>query len=213
MAKESKRARLKKTIRKRLLIDNNFQMKFLIRMIIPLIVFVILSALWVFLLLSYLQAETSNIDVFIQKINSEYNSLSTFFTFLKISSLLGFLVLLILSSLYVFYFHFLYSHRIIGPVMAFKKIFQELKAGNLNAHIQLREKDEFHDAADDLNAMITDLKARVKRIHQLTQHSMNTITDMKEDISEEDKDKLDKLDKLLALSEGIDESVNSFRYE
>ena len=46
------------------------------------------------------------------------------------------------------------SHRIIGPSVAFHRVFQQIREGNREARIKLRPKDEFQDIAEDFNKMM-----------------------------------------------------------
>ena len=46
------------------------------------------------------------------------------------------------------------SHSIIGPSVAFHRVFQEIQNGNRDARIKLRPKDEFKDIAEDFNKMM-----------------------------------------------------------
>jgi hypothetical protein len=52
------------------------------------------------------------------------------------------------------------SHRTAGPLYHFKRVFQEIKAGNLNHRIHLRPKDEFQDVAKDFNEMMDAIHPR-----------------------------------------------------
>ncbi|HVH20279.1 MAG TPA: hypothetical protein VNF72_18450 [Myxococcota bacterium] len=47
----------------------------------------------------------------------------------------------------------IWCHRLIGPVVAFRRQLASLMAGELNARVQLRRGCAFHDLADDLNAL------------------------------------------------------------
>lgn len=46
------------------------------------------------------------------------------------------------------------SHRVAGPLVRFRHVFQAIAAGNVVKPIQLREGDELQDLAEDLNAML-----------------------------------------------------------
>ncbi len=52
----------------------------------------------------------------------------------------------------------IYSHRTAGPLYHFKRIFYEVKNGNLSARVKLRPKDDFKDVAQAFNEMMDSLK-------------------------------------------------------
>lgn len=68
-------------------------------------------------------------------------------------------VILIMSALSIFV-----THKIAGPVYRFKKDLAEVSAGNLDITIKLREKDDLKDLAEDLNAMIKELRVFVQTL-------------------------------------------------
>ena len=47
----------------------------------------------------------------------------------------------------------IWCHRLIGPVVAFRRQLASLMAGDLHARVHLRRGCAFHDLADDLNAL------------------------------------------------------------
>lgn len=44
-----------------------------------------------------------------------------------------------------------YTHRLVGPMVAFKKHFEALQQGNFAHRTNLRKNDAFHEAANELN--------------------------------------------------------------
>jgi methyl-accepting chemotaxis protein len=44
-----------------------------------------------------------------------------------------------------------YTHRLVGPMVAFKRHFEALQQGNFNHRTNLRKNDAFHEAANELN--------------------------------------------------------------
>ncbi|HUP57138.1 MAG TPA: methyl-accepting chemotaxis protein, partial [Bdellovibrionota bacterium] len=46
------------------------------------------------------------------------------------------------------------SHRTAGPLYHFKRIFEEIKNGKLDARIRLRPKDDFQDVGQAFNEMM-----------------------------------------------------------
>jgi hypothetical protein len=51
----------------------------------------------------------------------------------------------------------IWCHRLVGPVVAFRRQLASLMAGDLGARVQLRRGYAFHDLADDLNALAEQL--------------------------------------------------------
>ena len=54
----------------------------------------------------------------------------------------------------------LYTHRLVGPTIAFKRHIRELISGNYDSKVNLRKRDAFEDIADDLNNLADTLKKR-----------------------------------------------------
>jgi methyl-accepting chemotaxis protein len=50
------------------------------------------------------------------------------------------------------------SHRTAGPMYHFKRVFEEIRDGNLNQRVHLRPKDEFQDVAKSFNEMMDSIK-------------------------------------------------------
>ncbi|HEX5066011.1 MAG TPA: hypothetical protein VFY49_07850 [Myxococcota bacterium] len=55
----------------------------------------------------------------------------------------------------------IWCHRLVGPVVAFRRQLASLMAGDLGARVQLRRGCAFHDLADDLNALAEQLGREV----------------------------------------------------
>ena len=47
----------------------------------------------------------------------------------------------------------IWCHRLVGPVVAFRRMLASLIAGDLSARVRVRRGCAFHDLADDLNAL------------------------------------------------------------
>lgn len=58
------------------------------------------------------------------------------------------------------------SHKIAGPMLRFEKELQIVAGGDLTQQIRLREKDQFTELAQTLNAMTGSLRQRVASTHQ-----------------------------------------------
>ena len=57
-------------------------------------------------------------------------------------------------------FGILLSHGVAGPLFRFKKIFREIRDGNLDARIVLRPKDELQDVAAIFNEMMDKIQGK-----------------------------------------------------
>ncbi len=53
-----------------------------------------------------------------------------------------------------------YTHRLVGPMVAFKRHFEALQNGNFTHRTNLRKNDAFHEAANELNKATEMLGAR-----------------------------------------------------
>jgi methyl-accepting chemotaxis protein len=53
-----------------------------------------------------------------------------------------------------------YTHRLVGPMVAFKRHFEALQQGNFTHRTNLRKNDAFHEAANELNKATEMLGAR-----------------------------------------------------
>jgi nitrogen fixation/metabolism regulation signal transduction histidine kinase len=65
--------------------------------------------------------------------------------------------LVVVVILFVFMsivFAIVLSHRTAGPMFKFKKVFTEIKEGNLQQRIILRPGDDFREVAEEFNAMM-----------------------------------------------------------
>ncbi|MBI3557250.1 MAG: methyl-accepting chemotaxis protein, partial [Deltaproteobacteria bacterium] len=54
----------------------------------------------------------------------------------------------------------IYSHRTVGPLYHFKRVFDEIKGGNMTARVRLRPKDDFQDVAVAFNEMMDALNKK-----------------------------------------------------
>lgn len=79
-----------------------------------------------------------------------YHELDTIVVYLIGANLIFLLITAVLGLLF--------SHRVAGPLYHFKRIFKEVKKGNLDARIHLRPKDEFKDVAAEFNEMMDAIK-------------------------------------------------------
>jgi len=54
----------------------------------------------------------------------------------------------------------LYTHRLIGPTIAFKRHIRELASGNYSTRVNLRKRDAFEEVANELNNLAEELGKR-----------------------------------------------------
>lgn len=70
-------------------------------------------------------------------------------------SLLNLLIILVVAA-----WALVITHRAAGAVYHMKRVVNEVRAGNPAARVRLRDKDEFQDLADALNAMLDEMQKR-----------------------------------------------------
>jgi len=58
-------------------------------------------------------------------------------------------------------FGILYSHRTAGPLYHFRRVFEQIRDGNLNARVRLRPNDDFKEVAQSFNEMMDKLNQRL----------------------------------------------------
>jgi hypothetical protein len=54
----------------------------------------------------------------------------------------------------------IWCHRLVGPVVAFRRMLAALLAGDDSARVRLRRSSAFHELADDLNALAEQLSEK-----------------------------------------------------
>ena len=94
------------------------------------------------------------------------------------------------------------THRIAGPIFRLKRGIRDIADGRLNETIHLRKKDEFHDVAEELNALAT----RFRDSFSLLKAKSSLLAEHIEDLELEIRDK--KLDEAVGrhIIENIQES-------
>ena len=68
--------------------------------------------------------------------------------FLTVAAVIG-----VAYAVLIAFMTLIWCHRLVGPVVAFRRMLASLIAGDLSARVQLRRGFAFHDLADDLNAL------------------------------------------------------------
>lgn len=78
-----------------------------------------------------------------------YAELHRIFLYLAVFSA-AFLIFIAALGIYL-------SHRTAGPLYQFKRVFDDVRAGNRTSRLSLRPNDEFRDVADAFNQMMDSL--------------------------------------------------------
>jgi hypothetical protein len=80
--------------------------------------------------------------------------------FLLVAALIGvaYAVLICLMTL-------IWCHRLVGPVVAFRRMLAALLVGDHSARVTLRRGSAFHELADDLNALAEQIGRDDRRAH------------------------------------------------
>jgi methyl-accepting chemotaxis protein len=78
-------------------------------------------------------------------------------------SLLWLLILMqVTFTFLVFLISIFMSHKIAGPLFQLKKLFSEVKNGNLTQRLAFRSKDYFQDLVPEFNGMMESLQSRIE---------------------------------------------------
>lgn len=73
---------------------------------------------------------------------------------------LGLFVLTLLLILMIAVSVLVITHRAAGAVYHMKRVIEEIRAGNIDARVHLRDKDQFKDVADAFNHMMDELRGK-----------------------------------------------------
>lgn len=180
--------------RKIIFVDKSFQTKFILRIYgITLIAIILLAIL--FLVYSKNQFALNAINRLIDIRNS-----SEIITplIIKITLIVAVIALLLVS-----YQFSIYSHKIIGPLYRFKRIFGHIKNGDMTTRIQFREKDELKEVAVLFSDMMEEIHKRLIQIKEEIAQIRNKTR--KKDIK---KTELAEISKLL---ETLSKKINYFK--
>jgi methyl-accepting chemotaxis protein len=141
---------------------------------------------------------------------SEVKLLQTGAYFLP-SLILSTVVIVIFSCITGAFALILISHRLAGPLFRFQATLDELSTGNLTRRFILRDKDQFNDLADRINALAAVMDVKMGDIKNRTAEISGIIADLwsisasqpalKEELSLPLKEMTEKL---LALQEAAD---------
>lgn len=159
-----------KYTRRQYLIDKHLQVKFALLTILLLVVYTLLFAASLF--------APHMIDLSVGATLDEQTEAARVLLSLHKSvwPTLGLLILL-LGAISIFF-----THKIAGPVYRFKRVLQEVASGNLGVSITLRKRDELKDLADDLNAVIGELRIFVQTLQDDHAAMSSCIEELEEQI-------------------------------
>jgi methyl-accepting chemotaxis protein len=143
--------------RKNYLINKDFQLRYIGRIVFSIIVMALVTAFTV-----YYTTWARIMDQFynVPQIASQFAML-----FSSVNRTMGLFLLVfvaVIAAVSVFI-----SHSIAGPVFRFEKSLQAVAAGDLTLKIGLRKGDEFKHLADTMNEMITSLRTNLTSDRQL----------------------------------------------
>ena len=151
--------------RRRYFINRKFQLEFSLRFLL----IIAAASIAVMLLFFYNSRGTMSVGY----TGSEVKLLQTGAYFLP-SLILSTVVIVIFSCLAGAIALILLSHRFAGPLFRFQATLDELSAGNLTRRFNLRNKDQFKDLADRINALsavldgkMGDIKSRAAEISRI----------------------------------------------
>ena len=133
-----------KNLRKHLLINPAFQLRFATLFTLAVLAFCSIFPLFAYSVLTSMSSHTLFRDntVALQTIREARYDLIIFFVAL--------IIVLMVTSFVLAIFH---SHKIAGPLYKLRMAMISMQQGVLDQHIKFREKDNFQEMADGFNAM------------------------------------------------------------
>ncbi|MDD5067301.1 MAG: methyl-accepting chemotaxis protein [bacterium] len=156
----------KKILRYRVLVDKKFQTRFIFH---SLFLMLMIIALILLLVLYDVSREPSS-RLFTPVIRQRDSGVSVLPLLVKIS-----LVVFTAAGLWALWNLLKYSHKIIGPLVRFKRILRELGNANLTVQIKFREGDELQELALTLTESMGLLNKKIKAIQQDFDLIFNTL--------------------------------------
>lgn len=165
--------------RKRLIVEGNFQARFILRFVLVIVGATILSTgaiLGVFFFkYQFGGADLKNIIIVITEKGT--TDVSSFFNII-LTPLIGanVLVLCIIVPYSLFY-----SHRIAGPIFRLEQSIDLMLGGEMDFVISLRKNDEFKYLGDKMNSLIDYLRrniGEVKSSYRLMEEKVKKMSDM-----------------------------------
>ncbi|HRP69378.1 MAG TPA: HAMP domain-containing protein [Turneriella sp.] len=200
-------------LKRQYVIDFKFQSKFILKAVLPLMLFVLVLAFGFLFAVNSIAKEFQfeSTAELIQKLSTTLGQDATsgiIFQKVKLYGLLTLAALALVMVLSLTILFVLFSHKIAGPILRIERTFEEVLGGDLTHRITLRHGDELKETADHLNTMLDGLEARIKRIHQMSHYMQENLQQM---IQEAPADKKDALVKVNDLAKGVEESIIDFK--
>lgn len=146
-----------KTGRYRMLVDTKVQSRIIMRAII-LFLFIIL----IFTVLPFTRVREGEETVFSSGIRALHAGKTVSFPFLARI----FLMILILGGAGALWNLLRYTHKVLGPLVRFKKVLKDLGRGRFPERIKFREDDELKELAEVLGESVLFLNQKIRTIQQ-----------------------------------------------
>jgi methyl-accepting chemotaxis protein len=116
----------------------------------------------------------------------------------------GLLVCGVVMVAFTLFLGIVFTHRIAGAIYRIQKSCVDIGEGDLSMNVRLREKDELHDMANDLNGMVKKIRNKIRTV----QNRLDAIT-----LILSEKDNLKKEKKLNSLIKEAQEAIGEFKLE
>lgn len=165
-------------------IDPSFQLKFIIKFCMVVIIssFAIATAMF-FLVRGSTTVAIENTRVLVKPTSD----------FILPQMTLVLLAAAVFSSLVVFFITMYVSHKIAGPVFRIQKEIDLVRQGDLTRHFNIRDSDQLQDLARSLNAMTHTLREKHLKIGGQCRSVSNFLEEKNLSGSQEDREKLLKM--------------------
>jgi len=187
--------------RKNYFIEKSFQTKFIFKFCLLLVLAGLLN-----IAILYLMAIESTSVTFV---NSRIINAKTTADFLLPILIQAFLVVTILISIATIFLLLFVSHKIAGPLFRFKKVMQELEAGDFTTAFQLRNLDQLRELFNSFESMIKKTRlelGQVKSSFKSLKEKLDTLSE--DEVSDQKRSTLKELKK---ISEEINQKMDYFK--
>ena len=144
----------KSIFRGKMLVDKKFQGTFILYMLIIVMVIVIALSI-LFITSTSRQIKGSVYSKIIELKNTKEIIIPSV---LKMAA-----IIILLAGSFILLNLLIYTHRIVGPMVRFKKYLKNLGDGDLTVRIKFREKDKLKELADLLTTAASQLNKSIKR--------------------------------------------------
>lgn len=143
-----------RNVRKHILINPTFQVKFALLFTLAVMVFSSIFPVFVYTLFESMESHTlfSKSTAAIAALREARSDMVIFFS-----------VMLLVTTITAFLLALFHSHRIAGPLYKLRMSMVAMQQGVLNQHIKFRTKDNFGELADGFNAMTDSIFIRRRR--------------------------------------------------